>query len=277
MHYRSLLAIHPMHESTKTLEPLLAFAELHRATLDVAVVGVAPVLSATSIGQDSAYAWSRSYTDEIRAVDERQATVQGMLEERGNAGYASAHFEQLALVESTIARRATYADLVLFVGSPSGYLSGTDARLLDGALIEAGAPALITCRSDATPISPGRVLVAWDEVPAAGRAVRAALPMLTHGAAVEVAVVESGSSEEAARKGRTLVTALGHHEIDARHKVIAREDQFVSHALVEHVRATKPDLVVMGAFGRSRLRERLFAGNTHQALHELEVPLLLAH
>jgi nucleotide-binding universal stress UspA family protein len=51
----------------------------------------------------------------------------------------------------------------------------------------------------------------------------------------------------------------------------------VSEALMAAIRVLKPDWMVMGAYGHSRLREYVFGGVTRTILHEVRVPVLLAH
>ncbi|MEE9322210.1 MAG: universal stress protein [Granulosicoccus sp.] len=153
------------------------------------------------------------------------------------------------------------------------------AHALQGAIQSAGKPALILVgRHQEPPSDPGKVIIAWDEVPQAARAVHHSLPLLKRAQEVEILTIsEKNDKENGLKRATSLKTWLLRHGINAAARTESREGQFVSHVLVDQVNRSRANLLVMGAYSHTRASERLFAGATHAALTELETPLLLSH
>ena len=119
----------------------------------------------------------------------------------------------------------------------------------------------------------GHVLIAWNGVPEISETVRAATPLLV--LAAGVTIVEIGktggqSAEEAA-------AYLSRHGIHARIDRSVPLVSTVSDALLAVCRDRLPAYCVIGAYGQSRLRERLMGGVTRRMLADSPVSLLLAH
>lgn len=121
----------------------------------------------------------------------------------------------------------------------------------------------------------GRALVAWDGSQEASAALRLAVPLLKFAQDVHVVTVEEA--------GKYPFPATDAPEYLARHHIGSQLHSWplngrpVEAALKAAVDALKPDWIVMGAFGHSRLRELVFGGVTRAMLREVRVPLLLAH
>ena len=120
-----------------------------------------------------------------------------------------------------------------------------------------------------------RVLIAWNGSAAAARAMKAALPIL-HGAA-EVHVATWTQPSPVAPFSRLDACAwLQRQGVAARlHRGNAVAN--VAGVLAALAAESAADLVVMGCYGHSRLREQVFGGVTRSALAKLAVPILMAH
>jgi nucleotide-binding universal stress UspA family protein len=160
---------------------------------------------------------------------------------------------------------------VLFGGAAArGVLKGLFAE----ALLAMRAPCLIVNR----PISFAAAAIAWDGSAEAGRAVRAALPLLE--AASEVRIVRNtddprfDASEASVER---LSEYLTRHAVRTVHSIDIRAEA-VAPSILSAAQAHKCDLIVAGAYGRPRLYEMLLGGATRDFVGAANAPnLLLAH
>ena len=83
--------------------------------------------------------------------------------------------------------------------------------------------------------------------------------------------------EAKAMLGPDAVKHLKHHAVNAVLHRIRMRDNDVGMTLIAEARRFKADLIVMGAYGHSRVREWLLGGATYTVLHKAPIPLLIAH
>lgn len=119
----------------------------------------------------------------------------------------------------------------------------------------------------------GQVLIAWDGSTAICETLNAAAALLrlaSHVTMVQVGEISGTAIEEGA-------AYLSRHGIHARLEFGDVDKGTVAGALLDLCTKRRPAYCVMGAYGHSRLRQRLFGGTTHTMLSESPVPLLLGH
>jgi nucleotide-binding universal stress UspA family protein len=122
------------------------------------------------------------------------------------------------------------------------------------------------------------IVVAWNGSRESARALAEALPYLHKATQVTVVVVdEEPPMELQAVLGTDAVNHLKHHEINAVLHHVRMRDADVGATLIAEARRLKADLIVMGAYGHSRVREWLLGGATYALLHKAPIPLLVAH
>jgi nucleotide-binding universal stress UspA family protein len=168
---------------------------------------------------------------------------------------------------------ARHSDLVV-VGRAKR-ANGLPADFLDQLLMGSGSPILIASSAFEAKLTQ-TVMVCWKESPEAARAVGAAMPFLTNAERVVIAsVAESG--EDIARTMDELVHRLAWNGIAAETRVVAPEGKAIPEVLGSLARECGANLVVMGAYGRSRMREILFGGCTLEAIRHAEQSVLLMH
>lgn len=118
------------------------------------------------------------------------------------------------------------------------------------------------------------VLVAWNGSREAARALREGLDFIEQAARVVVLVVDPPADTEP----YTEVKAhLAHHGVIAEVVTADSRDRDVADVILEEARRISADLVIMGAYGHTRLRERVFGGATRDMLTASESPILVAH
>jgi nucleotide-binding universal stress UspA family protein len=166
--------------------------------------------------------------------------------------------------------RAT--DLIV-IGRPSDD-QGISIDTTEAALVGTGRPVLIV-PATALPALPETILVAWKAAPEAARAVTAAMPLMSKAKQIQVVTVaeEQGLSDE---EGARLATSLAWHGLNASTRHL-RPDRLGAADTLLAAAAEKGALVVMGAYGHSRLREWVFGGFTEHVLRGAAVPVLMMH
>lgn len=164
------------------------------------------------------------------------------------------------------------ADLIV-IGRPSDD-QGVSIDTTEAALVGTGRPVLIV---PATPLAslPETVVIAWKAAPEAARAVTAAMPLMSKAKQILVVTVaeEEGLSDE---EGARLATSLAWHGLNASTRHL-RPDRLGAADTLLATAVEEGALVVMGAYGHSRLREWMFGGFTEHVLRGAAVPVLMMH
>ena len=174
------------------------------------------------------------------------------------------------------AREARTADAFVAL-RPNGASRGAE-ELVEGVLFGSGRHVWLLPTRKSAKATFDRMLVAWNGSRESARALAEALPYL-HKAkeAVVVVIDETSATEGQAIVGKDAIKHLRHHGITAvLHRAIVRDNDIAA-TLIAEARRLKSDLIVMGGYGHSRLREWLLGGATYKLLHKSPVPLLIAH
>lgn len=124
-----------------------------------------------------------------------------------------------------------------------------------------------------------RVLVGWDASREAARAVHDAMPLLAAAEVVTVLIVDprEGPKGHGELPGADISLHLARHGVKAEIECTVSADLAVGEVLLSRAADLAADLIVMGAYGHSRLRELLLGGATRALLRSMTVPVLMAH
>ena len=122
-----------------------------------------------------------------------------------------------------------------------------------------------------------RVLVAWDFSRAAARAVSDAIPILEKAREVCILTVTNEKTISSRRSSSELAKNLSRHGIDVVVEQVDAAGRAIGKVLAEQVASRRADLLVMGAYGHSRLREFVLGGATRSILTKPPIPVLLSH
>jgi nucleotide-binding universal stress UspA family protein len=120
-----------------------------------------------------------------------------------------------------------------------------------------------------------RILVAWKHDPHAARAVRAAIPFMRQAKAVTIYVARERGDEDL--PGAEIGPYLDRHGVDVEMVIDNHAGGDVAETLVSKAGKRGTDLIVMGAYSHSRLREMVLGSVTRHLLTHAPVPVLMAH
>lgn len=152
-------------------------------------------------------------------------------------------------------------------------------ELAQAVALSAGRPALIIPYVAPVASLGQRVLIAWDGGCEASRAVGDALPLLSRGKGVTVMVLHSEPEGRVADTAATsrLVDYLHSHGIDARVEHSNVTDISAGEQLLSQAADLGVDLIVLGAYAHTRLRELILGGVTRTMLRSTTAPVLMSH
>ena len=167
-------------------------------------------------------------------------------------------------------------DLVV-VGQPDRELGTPDDVIDEAALFESGRPVVFVPFIHKGGVKLDRVMVCWDGSRAATRAIADSLPFLKKAKQVEIVMVASKASKGDEIAGVDLGQHLARHGLTVDVKRITSPDIDVASTILSHAADSGADMIVMGGYGHSRLREFILGGVTKTILETMTVPVLMSH
>ena len=189
----------------------------------------------------------------------------------------SATWEQLTgdEVEKTIAE-ARFHDLVVLGRAPEATTLSTNG--MGAVLVGSGRPVLVAPKTSPENIAP-TVAIAWKDGPEAARAVTAAAPLLAKADRVIVVTADEGDTEANARiaSAERLAAQFRRHGTTSEARLVVPGGRALPDAVLDTAVACGADVLVMGGYGHSRLRELVFGGFTRHVLNASPLPVLLFH
>ena len=183
------------------------------------------------------------------------------------------------LVADPAAERALQADLVIVSQIDPDSEAGVELDFVERMIMGTGRPLLVVPREGTFGDVGRRVVIGWNATREASRAAFDAVPLLKEAEAVHVTWVDPQKSleENGALPGAELAQALSRHGISAIAEGYPTSGLTSGEALLNRVSDVGADLLVMGAYGHSRLRELVLGGATRFVLQSMTVPVLMSH
>ena len=213
--------------------------------------------------------------DAVRHVEELCARAKVPLggTPGGVPGVTAGWREQKGDAVARILLHARHSDLTVVGRSRTS--NGLPSDFIEQLLLKGGRPVLV-----AGPIAPQTlnrtVMVCWRESADAARAVTAASPFLERAERVILATVAE-EKENGGAAMNDFAAQLAWHRIPVEVRIIEPAGRSPQERLADAGREHAADLIVMGAYGHSHLRETLFGGCTQSFLRQGDRPILLMH
>ena len=182
----------------------------------------------------------------------------------------------MAQAADTFGRLTRRFDLAVIAQTEPGKLPDREL-IIEAALFDSGRPVLIVPYIQREGLRLDNVMVCWDGSRSAARAVGDAMPFLTRATRVEVVLVSSEPAKSNEIAGADIAHHLARHGIKVELKEIGIRDLDVPNAILSQAADEGTSLIVMGAYGHSRLREFVLGGATRGILSSMTVPTLMSH
>lgn len=279
MTYKSILTALTDEDQTQSLLPQAAsLANALGAHLDALCLGIdftqmgygytgvspSVLQGCVERARDTAQKLEDNATEVLKSVADKFGTSSGVLHSVD--------------VGRRFAERARFADLVVLSKPYIDDRGPEYEALIEGALFEAAAPVLIVPDGATLTAAPQKVILAWNESKEALSAAKAALPFLKQAEQVRIVVIDPPQhGPDRSDPGGPLALMLARHGVTCEIDVLGKSMHRISEILLRHQRDVGADMIVMGAYGHSRLREAILGGATRNMLEQTTVPVLMAH
>ncbi|ESY91849.1 universal stress protein [Mesorhizobium sp. LNHC209A00] len=179
----------------------------------------------------------------------------------------------LALMGDVAAKYSRYFDICLVGWAPANQ---TERMMAEAILFGSGRPTLLL--PDSTDVGVlGHIVIAWDGSRVAARAVADARVFLERASLITIVTVTDEKPLPGQGIGERLALGLRARGLVAEAASIKAGDSSIATALQEHALKIGGNLLVMGGYGHSRVRDFVLGGATEGILADLRLPVLLSH
>ena len=281
MHFKDILVtLDPSEQSARRLRLAADLAQQHEAHLTgLLIIDVmTPVLMAGDGGGGALLGdlLQQMREDALAAAAKVEAVFRETMRVQGLAG-------EWRLVEgfgpSQVAMEARYADLVI-LGQPDPDVGQTSASaMVEQAIFASGRPVLVVPYAGRFGSIGHRVLVGWNAGREAARALNDALPILARADSVTVFAINpaGGKGDHGEEPGADIALHLARHDVAVSVERTEVRGIEPGEILLNQAADTQADLLVIGAYGHSRLREMVLGGVTRTLLREMTLPVFMSH
>jgi len=176
----------------------------------------------------------------------------------------------------TLAEASRLYDLNI-VAQPDHAMPSPNDLLPEAVLFNSGRPMLMVPYIHVGPLKLERVLICWDGGRPAARAVHDAMPFLHKAKVIDVVAVNEGRSTVSEVSAAALIAHLARHDLSAVFQQLTADASDIHNAILSLAADKSSDLIVMGGYGHSRVREFILGGVTRGMFGSLTVPALISH
>ena len=179
--------------------------------------------------------------------------------------------ERVGTPDKVFSISGAVSDLII-VSRPIKEGKSKARKYMMSALLHSSRPVIILPQLEAPKIG-SSISIAWNQSSQALKAVVAAIPLLRQ--AKNVNIITNGPENRIGPKAKHLIQYLQSWGIKAKHSKTTGKD--VTQAILESYNESESDLLVMGCYSHSRLKQRIFGGVTENILNKANIPVLMYH
>lgn len=274
MAFKSVFCVIGMDQCDRDIINAAQLCKELDAHLSVFIVSLAPSPRG-GYGVVVSTSWLLERENDIAAMKKRERQIASLIKNARLSCDIDSHYCEKAWADEIIGQRARFSDLTL-LGPDLLHQPGLKMPVLSGALFHSGRPTLMIPRGAIATLQPRKVMLAWDGQIEAVRAAREALDVMAAAAEVIVVIVEDAEADACNSSLQENISPyLAKHGIAAEIHRLHMSGSAVADVLKQHATEIAADMIVMGAYGHSRLRERLFGGVTRSMIETSTLPLFL--
>ncbi len=216
---------------------------------------------------------------ENRSASEQAMAASAQIITLANASGITIHTEilrgDLPAIRQRFANRARVHGLVLAEAGKSGGFLGFN--IIEPLLFESGRPVLIYPSDYSSRVSFDHIVIAWDGSQAAARAVWDAIPVLRLAKSIEIVTVAGEKELNDVAAANTLAPMLAYLGKKISVTVLTYKGGTAGDLIRDHAVQNGANLIVLGAYGRSRWRELVLGGVTRDMLQQTSIPIMMSH
>lgn len=266
--------------NAKRLASAISLAQAHDAHLTTLHLGIEFVMPAPVVASMPSIVFDEQRAELRKRAEAVSQAAQEQAQKAGQAIECRTEIVISELAGEMVARHARHADLTI-VGQPDRESDEHDLqrRMIEAAFLQSGRPALAIPHSSAANFPSQLAVVAWDGSQQAARAMNDALPLLAQAKEVRLITVDAETLGDRLGElpGADATLHLARHGIRAELRKLSSGNLSVSDAILNEVGDSGADLLVMGGYGHSRMREMILGGATRGILDVMTCATLLAH
>ena len=273
------LTSYPEATPVGAVEQAIAFAKAADAHITALTFEIFVRVPGTALSRSLANVESLMAAEHDRSIANARDLIEAFESTAKAAGLGHDHAVERC-ENSQVADIATeYALLRDLTMIPLGAAGGFSQYIAESIIFGSGRPAVVF-PADGRGRRAGAcdsIGIAWDFSRPAARAVADSLPLLQRAKTVRVVTIPDEKPIESRHSGDELARHLACHGVNVEADVEHAAGRAIGQVLADYAHARELDLLVIGAYGHSRIREFILGGATRSVLAEPPLPVLLAH
>lgn len=272
MTYKTLLLVVGVNQFEGDLRAAADLCSAHNVHLTVMPAAMATL---PPIRDFAAVSWDYDRTSHVEELGQAIERARETLNNTGISFDVLGRYADSMRIEHDLGECARYSDITLI--GPSLRADKRLRRLMiEGALFHSARPILLAPDLRSANLKPRKILLAWNSSVEAVRAAREGLEMMRGADGVNLVLVESRAVAAATEEtGDHIASYLARHGITVTIDRLRGAGRRVEDVLNQHAVETSADLIVMGAYGHSRVREKVFGGVTQAMIDAQVVPVMM--
>lgn len=279
MTYTSIATIlHNKDADKSALEFAISFARHHDAHLHVLCTGVDETEPGFYYAGAHAIAVQQNFDLAREEADQLETAARARLASEDIKWDVQSVTVMPGGLDPFLADHMRFFDLTILPAPHQGNNDRIDAMTFEACLFGADVPVLVVPQGVEMKGNFNNIKVAWDDGVEAMAAARAALPLMKDAKITTIAIVDPPMhAPDRSDPGGKLAAYLVRNGAKVDVAIHARTQPSIAAQLLARAAETDVDLMVMGAYGHSRMREAILGGVTRDMLRLTTLPLLMAH